>query len=170
MPDLLLAVEDYRRALGQPGPSLIVSRPDGQPYTAIAFDWPHGLPEVLVAWTLSDAPTAELVMPSWLRPTEGDGAVCPCGADPSCVGCGGTGVYRGAWDAVCVYQLSEDEIAASVITATGCKPMNPLEGLIVEAFKIAQQTRRNRDMAIPVGLVIEGLRMVGQHVNVRGVR
>jgi hypothetical protein len=170
MPDLLLGVDDYRKALGTAGPFLIVTAPDGQPFAALSFRWPQGLPEVLVAWTLSDAPVAELVMPSWLRPTEGDGAVCPCGGDPGCFGCGGSGVYRGAWDALIVYRLDDNPTKATVITSHGCRPMTPVDGLIFEAFNVARQGRRSRDMAIPVGLVVEGLRMVGQHVAVRGLR
>ena len=167
---MLLDEADYRRALGQAGPFLIVTGPDGQPHTAIGFSWPHGLPEVLVAWTLSDAACAELVMPSWLRPTEGDGAVCPCGGDPACFGCGGSGVYRGAWDALVVYRLDDGPTEATVITSHGSRPMTPVDGLIFEAFRVARQSRSNRDAVIPVGLVVEGLRMVGQHVAVRGLR
>jgi hypothetical protein len=146
-------------------PALVVADHDGKPVALVGFAWPHGLVEALSAFTMSDTPRVELVTPAWLRPLQGDGAVCPCGGNLNCAGCGGTGIYRGASDAVLIYGLTpegaEDPIAC---TEQGARSMAVLGGFVPRAFAAAL-AHRKRGPGLPVPLVLDALAELGMSVR-----
>lgn len=140
-----------------PGPCLIVADDTLTPVAILAVDWPWGLVEALTVFTLSDTPRVELVVPAWIRPTEGLGAVCPCGGSRDCAGCGGTGVFRGSQDAVIVYPLTPDGPEDCVaFTDAGPKPLNVVGGFVPRAFAVALDHRRSME-PMPLEMVLDAI-------------
>lgn len=141
------------------GPCLIIGDNEAQAVAIIALDWPWGLVDGLAVFTLTDSARTELVIPAHLRPNQGDGAVCPCGGDPKCAGCGGTGVFRGSRDAIVVYALTPEGCDECVAyTSEGPVTMSVVGGFIPKVFGVALKNRRSVHEPMPLEVVLDALK------------
>jgi hypothetical protein len=160
---MMLPEEAYRRI---PGPVIIVGDSNGEPVAHIELGMFTAMVEAMAVWTLSDSARCELVIPAWLRPAEGPGAVCPCGNDPHCAGCGGTGVFRGARDAVMVYAITVEGTETVAVTSEGCEPLTVVGGQIPDLFDMARKSRAEHGH-MPLWKVLYGLSVTNEHLAVR---
>jgi hypothetical protein len=134
-------------------PSLIVGDSEGHAAAIIDIASTGGLLDALAVFTLSDSAKVELVMPTRLRPNDGLGAVCPCGGDVSCAGCGGTGVYRGAKDALVVYELTPEGPGRCVAYGATEVELTLVSGFVAQAFGVAL-AKRKAAVPLPLTLVL----------------
>jgi len=147
-----------------PGPAIIVADCESKPVAIIHVGWPDGLIDGLTCFTLSDTARVELVVPAQIRPAHGDGALCPCGNDPNCAGCGGDGIYRGVFDATTVYPLTPQGAEDCVAFGAERKQLEVLNGFVPRCFAVALK-HRAKGPGIPVRVVLSAMEELGYQID-----